>query len=472
MNKKIVTISVIVILSVAMVVLLNIFFSPPSADGEAMEMGMATDEGHDDSMVEPALAAETGHEAEEDEYGHETEPAAQMEAEAGHGDEAEPAHAEAEGGHHGESGIGYIGLDTIEPIEEHESAEFVERTKEEAYAKADLDEVRFIIFGALFVLVFLSFARIKGLSKKLSTAIDWYTIGTVTGLILLVLVIPSGIIITLFYMPTSTGVLGSVNDMAGNGFLAFWRNMHNWSSEVFILLMLIHAARTISTNTYMGNRKFIWLTGGLLFIAGFLAFLSGSFMRGDQEALEGFEHMMFAFNLVPLGSYVSGFLSGEFTIMKLTAIHVGATTFAILVIGVVHILMRKVYVHVERRWKKALVYTAVLTAVLVVQSIFMEAPLVRGLEAGPTITGMEITKPPWPIYFMIGAENVFGATAMIYSTLIFIPLVILPYVLDWLPLSKIKKFEVGEALYYGGIFLIIALSFWAASGEIVAHIFM
>ena len=273
-------------------------------------------------------------------------------------------------------------------------------------------------------------------------------------------------------MPTATGVYPSVEAMTSNGFLAFMRNMHNWSSEIVLILMLIHAARTISTNTYMGNRKIIWLTGGILFVVTFLAYLSGTFMRGDQEALEGFEHMMFAINLVPLGYYVTDFFKGELTLMKLTAIHIGATTFAILVITVVHILMRKVWVHVERRWKTALIYTAIITAFLVVQSILMEAPFVRGLESGPTMTGLEVTKPPWPIYFMIGAENLFGASAMIYSTLIFIPLMLLPYMLDWLPAKKIKKLELGEIVYYGGIFLVIAFSFWAASGEIVAHIFM
>ncbi len=54
-----------------------------------------------------------------------------------------------------------------------------------------------------------------------------------------------------------------------------------------------------------------------MFVAGWLAFLTGSFMRGDQEALEGFEHMMFSFTLVPLGDYVASFFSGEFTLMKL-----------------------------------------------------------------------------------------------------------------------------------------------------------
>ena len=72
---------------------------------------------------------------------------------------------------------------------------------------------------------------------------------------------------------------------------------------------------------------------------------------------------------------------------------------------------------------------------------------------------------------MIGAENLFGATAMVYSLLVFVPLLILPYALDWLPTSRVKKLEIGESAYYTGVFLLIALSFWAAAGEIVPHIF-
>ena len=380
-------------------------------------------------------------------------------------------HEEAEDGHGEEPRIGYIGAEPGEEVGEEELDEFADRVAEEAYAKAELDKIRFVVFGLLFALVFLSFARIEGISDRLQAAVDWYTLGTVSGLILTFLVIPSGIIITFFYLPTPTGAYASVESMTRNGVLAFFRNLHNWSSEIFIVLMGLHAARTISTKTYLGRRKIIWLTGALLFVVGWLAFLVGTFMRGDQEALEGFQHMMFSFTLVPLGGFVADFFVGELSLIKLTAFHIGVAGFATGLLIAIHVLMRRVYVQVQRRWKKAVIYTAALTVFLVVQSLFMEALFIRGLEAGPAISGVEISKPPWPVYFLVAGENLFGAVAMVYSLLVFLPLLIFPYVVEFLPLTRARKVEVGEILFYVGVALLIAVSYWAAGSEIVAHIF-
>jgi hypothetical protein len=41
-----------------------------------------------------------------------------------------------------------------------------------------------------------------------------------------------------------------------------------------------------------------------LFHRGVAGLLLGTFMRDNQEALEGSEHMMFSFTLVPLGSFL------------------------------------------------------------------------------------------------------------------------------------------------------------------------
>lgn len=412
----------------------------------------------------------------EDEATH-TEAEATHAAESAH-TEGEAAHAEedaADGHGHGEIGIGYLGVEGSQELGEGELEPFVERVKEEAYEKGWYDQIRFIIFGVFFVLVYLSFAKIQAgnISERLRNAIDWYTLGTVSGVILIFLIIPSGIVITFFYMPTTTGAYESVAGMADNTVLAFFRNLHNWSSEIFIFLSLLHAARAVSTKTFLGKRKLIWILGAIGLIVGWIAFLSGTFMRADQEALEGFAHMMYSFTLVPLGNLISTFFSGEYTIMKLTALHVGATIFIIALSLALHVLMRKVHVLVTVHWKNAVIYSSALTLFLVVQSFVMQAPFIRGLASGSTVTGIEVTKPPWPVYFLIQGENWFGANAMVIILAVaFIPLIIFPYVVEFLPLSKTNKAKVGELLFYAGVFLMIAVSYIAAAGEITAHIFM
>ena len=139
---------------------------------------------------------------------------------------------------------------------------------------------------------------------------------------------------------------------------------------------------------------------------------------------------------------------------------------------VLHVLMRKVHVLVTQRWKKALVYSLALTLLLVTQSVMMEAPFVRGTASGPTVSGIEATKPPWPIYFLIQGENWFGANAMVAILAIaFTPLIVFPYFVEFLPLSRARKGRVGEILFYAGVFLMIGISYIAAAGQINAHIF-
>ncbi len=403
------------------------------------------------------------------------EPAMEGMDMGGH-DEASEQHGANAGHGHGVPGVGYIGLaKRLGGIDAEQLKAYKERLSEEAMHKGRLDQVRFAFFGLSFLVVCLAFAKIEKLepvTRRLRAAIDWHALGTVTGIILVGLVIPSGILVTFFFMPTSTGVYASVEAMTASPLLAFFRNLHNWSSEVFIWLLLLHAARTISTHTFLGRRKFIWLAGAVASAVGWVAFLSGSFMRGDQEALEGFEHMMYSFSLVPGGSAVAQFFSGELTLIRLTTLHVIATIFIMAIFLALHLLMRKVHALVESRWKMATIYSCALTLLLAVQSIYMEAPFVRGLANVPIISGIEYTKPPWPIYFLIQGENWFGADAMVLIlTVVFVPLMIFPYVIELLPLPDQRKRLVGEGTFYAGVFALLLISFLAAGGKIIAHIF-
>lgn len=428
-------------------------------------------------VIDQPGSVSTNHsDGEDDDHGedHDDEHEADHDKATAAGDDHQEQEDDAGAGDHGHSvaGKGFIGLSEIEELDPHQVEQFSERVKEEAYLKAKADKVRLIIFGLFFGAVYVSYAGFGDFSKRLRGVIDWYTLGTVTGMIFTFLVIPSGFVITFFYMPTSEAVYDSVLRMTENGTLAFFRNLHNWSSEIFIFLSLLHTARTASTKTFLGKKKFIWFTGAIVFFVSWVAFLTGSFMRGDQEALEGFEHMMYSFTLVPLGNFVADFFSGEFTLMKLTTIHIGVTVFIIALLLLMHVLMRKVYVHVVSRWKKAALYSGVLTVFLTVQSFIMEAPFVRGMPGVPTVTGIEVTKPPWPIYFLIEGEDMFGADAMVMIlTVAFLPLIIMPYVLEFLPIEKKKKIKLGQAIFYLGILAALVISYRAAAGEIIAHIF-
>jgi len=61
---------------------------------------------------------------------------------------------------------------------------------------------------------------------------------------------------------------------------------------------------------------------------------------------------------------------------------------------------------------------------------------------------------------------------MVYTPmLVFLPLLIFPFLVERLPLDSRKRARAGELLYYAGAFFVLAISYWAAAGEIIPHIF-
>lgn len=374
-------------------------------------------------------------------------------------------------GHHGEVRYGYLGLELGDEVDEQEFEEYKEHVQEEAYLKANIDEARFGLFAVLTAIVYLSFANVQGVSKRLRSVVDWYALGTVTIYLLAVLIIPTGIIIGFYYDPSPTQVYYSVENIINVPLLSFMRNLHTWASEAFLVLIIIHAARTVSTMTYLGKRKIIWLTGALLLILTWLSYATGTFMRGDQEAYEGFAHILYVFSTLPFLGPVSTFFSGQLTTMKLTIIHVGLTTFLFGALTAPHVLMRNVYKHMLLRWKTALKYSLILTVFLVIQSVLMTAPFVQSIGEGAIVSGVEITKPPWPIYFLVAGENLFGPSAMIViPTIVFTILIVFPYLVERLPIADNKKAKTGTILFYIGLFVLIASSYMAAASRIIAHI--
>ena len=157
--------------------------------------------------------------------------------------------------------------------------------------------------------------------------------------------------------------------------------------------------------------------------------------------------------------------------MKLTIIHVGLTTFLFGALTAPHVLMKNVYKHMLLRWKTAMKYSVILTVLLVIQSVLMTAPFVPSIGEGVIVTGVEITKPPWPIYFLVAGENLFGAKAMIViPTIVFTILILSPYLVERLPIAQEKKAKTGTILFYLGLFVLIASSYMAAASRIIAHI--
>ncbi len=62
---------------------------------------------------------------------------------------------------------------------------------------------------------------------------------------------------------------------------------------------------------------------------------------------------------------------------------------------------------------------------------------------------------------------------MIWSPLlIIVPLLLLPYALEQLPISKKLAIRLGDYLFYAGVSVTLILTYWVAASGIVAHVFI
>ena len=359
------------------------------------------------------------------------------------------------------------------PYDKEAFERFEEETIAETYAKARFDQIKFILMALLIGLIPLGYyrgrwERLKLLGRRVNTIWDVYTFGTISGLLLVGVIIPTGTIIGLFYSADAESLYDSMVGIVQNPFLSFMRNLHLWASEAFLLFLFLHTARIVSTRSYFAGRKLVWVLGVGLLTISWATFLIGTFMRGDQEAFEAWVHMMTLIRFIPLiGNPIADFFMGPFAAMRLYIFHIVLTTIALLVIIAPHVLMEKVYVHVQRRWRTAVRYTLGLTALLAIASLLLPAPFLSA-----PYHDLEITKPPWPYYFLYAWENIGGAVSMIWSPLlIIVPLLLLPYALEQLPLARRTAQRIGDGVFYGGVLITLALSYWIAASGIVAHVF-
>jgi hypothetical protein len=101
----------------------------------------------------------------------------------------------------------------------------------------------------------------------------------------------------------------------------------------------------------------------------------------------------------------------------------------------------------------------------------MIAPIIQGLERGPTIAGIETTKPPWPIYFIVSVENILGPETMLTVPLVvFLMLLVFPYLVEKMSVSKEEKSTVRSGGVLSGSLCTNRSFLLAAASRIVEHI--
>jgi len=105
------------------------------------------------------------------------------------------------------------------------------------------------------------------------------------SLLLFLILILTGILLTFYYVPDVDRAYESMKDLRfAVPFGVFLRNVHRWSAQAMVLVVILHMARVFYTGSYKKPREFNWVIGvGLLAMTLLLSF-TGYLLPWDQLA--------------------------------------------------------------------------------------------------------------------------------------------------------------------------------------------
>jgi quinol-cytochrome oxidoreductase complex cytochrome b subunit len=130
------------------------------------------------------------------------------------------------------------------------------------------------------------FLHFHGTKTHINTLRPTYTFGLgLISLYLLFFTLVSGVLLMIYYHPSTEGAYNSVKDISSVVFTGrIMRNIHKWAGEGMIISVILHMARVFYTSAYKTGREFNWLVGIVLLMLTFALNLSGYLLTWDQLA--------------------------------------------------------------------------------------------------------------------------------------------------------------------------------------------
>jgi quinol-cytochrome oxidoreductase complex cytochrome b subunit len=122
------------------------------------------------------------------------------------------------------------------------------------------------------------------LDRKVPKVNWWFTLGS-ASLFLFVLQGITGIMLTVYYVPTPDHAYDSIQYIM-NGVAFGWliRGIHHWGASLMVLIVFFHMLRTYYFGAYKYPREFTWVTGVLLLFLTLGMGFTGYLLPWDQRA--------------------------------------------------------------------------------------------------------------------------------------------------------------------------------------------
>ena len=284
-----------------------------------------------------------------------------------------------------------------------------------------------------------------------STLSPFTTLGLgLIALYLFVLLLISGVLLMVYYVPDTASAYGSIQDLRSVvPFGALMRNVHRWAGHAMVAVVGLHLLRTMVTGAYKGrSRRKIWTAGVWLLLLTLAFAFTGYLLPWDQLSYWAVSiggHL--AGNVPGVGDFLrqavfGGSDIGGATLVRFYALHVGILPLITSALLVVHLFrlrragglarpqgeVNKVNkVDKERRlaawphlYEREIALLGLVTLVVLVAGLLMDAPL--GPE--PDLANPEDpSKAPWYFLFLqelVSYSALLGGVILPLCSLVFL----------------------------------------------------
>ncbi len=172
----------------------------------------------------------------------------------------------------------------------------------------------------------------------------WYYFGSLAMLVLVIMIV-SGIFLTMFYKPDAALAFGSVEyimrDVSGGWII---RYIHSTGGSMFFLVVYLHMFRAMLYGSYRQPRELLWIFGVLIYLCLMAEAFLGYLLPWGQMSYWGAQVIVNLFAAVPfIGEDLALWIRGDYVISDATlnrffALHVIAIPLVLLGLVAAHIL--------------------------------------------------------------------------------------------------------------------------------------
>ncbi|MBN2614521.1 MAG: hypothetical protein JXR71_02395 [Bacteroidales bacterium] len=213
-----------------------------------------------------------------------------------------------------------------------------------------------------------------------------------------------------------------------NPWASFTRNLHYWSSQLFLIFSLLHFYDHFHKKSQIGLKKALAFRLALGVLIIFLAMITGFLLKADADSLQARQILFTLTERIPLiGKILAFSLLGKAGSFELIYVHHIATFTIFLTIIIIE--------HAKRIWPSALDFI-IAFLILVTLSYFWSAPLHDNLN--PTVKG------PW---YFVGFQEILHWLSHPEWSILFIALLVL--------LLYIVNSAKGKAMFFSKRSLLI-----------------